>query len=68
VSLRALAAHVGVLTEYISHHGERIDVRDDVLAAVLTAIGVDITLSDDRAVADVTLAKGEELKTVSVPL
>jgi 4-alpha-glucanotransferase len=52
VSLRALAAHVGVLTEYISHHGERIDVRDDVLAAVLTAIGVDITLSEDRAVAD----------------
>ena len=32
------------------------------------AVGVTPSLKDGRAVADVTLAKGEELKTVSVPL
>ena len=32
------------------------------------AISVTASLKDGRAVADVTLAKGEELKTVSVPL
>jgi 4-alpha-glucanotransferase len=52
VSLRALAAHVGVLTEYLSHRGERIEVRDDVLAAVLTAKGIDTTVAEARAIAD----------------
>ena len=52
MSLRVLAAHVGVLTEYLSHQGERIDVRDDVLAAVLTANGIDTTISEARAIAD----------------
>ena len=32
------------------------------------AVGVTPSLKDGRAVADVTLAKGEEFKTVSVPL
>jgi len=32
------------------------------------AVGVTPSLKDGRAAADVTLAKGEELKTVSVPL
>ena len=32
------------------------------------AVSVTPSLKDGRAVADVTLAKGEELKTVSVPL
>src|SRR5256885_6564077 len=32
------------------------------------AVSVSPSLKDGRAVADVTLAKGEELKTVSVPL
>ena len=32
------------------------------------AVGVTPSLKDGRAVADVTLAKGEEIKTVSVPL
>jgi 4-alpha-glucanotransferase len=52
LSLRALAAHVGVLTEFTSYRGELIEVRADVLAAVLTACGVDTTLADDRAIAD----------------
>ena len=52
MSLRALAAYVGVLSEYTSHRGERVEVHDEVLAAVLTACGVDTTLPDDRAIAD----------------
>ena len=52
MSLRALAAHVGVFTEYTSHRGERIEVHDDVLAAVLAACGVDTTMSDEHAIAD----------------
>jgi len=40
-------------------------VRDN---AGFRAVGVTASLKDGRVVADVTLAKGEELKTVSVPL
>src|SRR6266566_2481436 len=40
-------------------------VRDN---AGYHAVGVTASLKDGRVVADVTLAKGEELKTVSVPL
>ena len=40
-------------------------VRDN---AGFRAVGVTASLKDGRAVADVALAKGEELKTVSVPL
>jgi 4-alpha-glucanotransferase len=52
VSLRALAAHVGVLTDYTSFRGEPIQVSDDTLAAVLGACGVDVTLSTERAIAE----------------
>ncbi|MEO8696034.1 MAG: 4-alpha-glucanotransferase [Acidimicrobiales bacterium] len=52
MTLRALAARVGVLTEYTSYRGERIEVRDEVLAAVLAACGVDPALDEQRALAD----------------
>jgi 4-alpha-glucanotransferase len=52
VTLRALAAHVGVLTDYTSHRGERVEVRDEVLAAVLAQCGVDTTLDEQRALAE----------------
>jgi 4-alpha-glucanotransferase len=51
VSLRALAAHVGVLTAYTSYRGETVDVSDDTLAAVLAACGVDLSLPPERAAA-----------------
>jgi len=40
-------------------------VRDN---AGYHAVSITPSLKDGRAVADVTLAKGEEIKTVSVPL
>ena len=52
MTLRALAAHVGVLTEYTSYRGERIEVRDEVLAAVLAGCGVDTTIDEHRALAE----------------
>ncbi|MEO5839473.1 MAG: 4-alpha-glucanotransferase [Acidimicrobiales bacterium] len=52
MTLRALAAHVGVLTDYTSHRGERVEVHDDVLAAVLAACGVDTTLAEQDTIAD----------------
>lgn len=52
MSLRALAAHAGVLTEYTSYRGDRVDVSDDVLAAVLAACGMDTSRSTADAIAD----------------
>ena len=52
MSLRALAAHVGVLTDYTSYRGDRVEVSDDVVAAVLAACGMDTSRSAAEAIAD----------------